>query len=170
MHKSSPLPSIRNQAEVVGNQHGRTRPCCSDWGIRRKSTDSGSRDEYPGSYAGMLSGHAEMGSGKLRCTCNWTWQGIWRITVMDSLDTLVRRDRLRRMYPSDKLGGRTGFNKHGEGCGIQWGFCFGLHWLPGFPYTCVGLHCQMWLGRTSTIQKKSSLICLLVSSLEKKQG
>lgn len=59
-------------------------------------TDRGSRDMWPRKNTGMPSEHTEMCSGKPRYIWNWTWWGIRKIK---SAVSLVRRDRLRRVYP-----------------------------------------------------------------------
>jgi len=38
-----------------------------------------------------------------------------------------------RRLPSDKQEGWTDFNRHGEGWGIQWVLCLGLHTQSGLP-------------------------------------
>ena len=46
---------------------------------------------------------------------NWSWQGMWKITRRDSIDTLTKGDRKRGLYtPSYKWEGRTSFNRRGE--------------------------------------------------------
>lgn len=77
---------------------------------------------WPGNNTGMTSVHANMVSGKPRRRWNWTWWCIWKITWNDTTGTLVRRDQ-RRVYPSDKQEGRTGFNQHGEEWGTQQILC-----------------------------------------------
>jgi len=116
--KSSPFPYIRNPTEEAGNQHGWARTCWSNWGKRRMCTGSWDKYIWCGKNAGVPSRHAEMGSGKPKHRWNWTWWGMWKIT-RDSTGTSVRKDRKRRVCPSDKWEGRTGFSSHGGSWGTQ---------------------------------------------------
>ena len=95
-----------------------TKICCSKWGIRKKCTGSRSRDGWLTKNTGMLSRYAEMGPGKPGCRWNWAWWGIWKIR-RDSVGTLIKREKQRRVYPHGKREKRTGFNRGGEGWDTQ---------------------------------------------------
>lgn len=62
--------------------------------------------------------------------------------IMDSIGTLVRRERQRWVYPL-KWKWRDGFNRHGESWGTQTVLHVGLHWQSDFP-CLLGLWFSRW--------------------------
>jgi len=64
------VPRVRNQAEEAGNRHCRARIYWLNWGKRRKSISSGSRDVWPGMNMDLQYGCAEIWPGKSQCRWN----------------------------------------------------------------------------------------------------
>jgi len=95
-HSNCPSLSKRSQAEEAGKQHGWVRTWWSNWGIRRRCACSGCSGMWPGRNTGMLSGHANMASGKPECRWKCTWWGMWKIT-RDSAGTLITRNGPKRV-------------------------------------------------------------------------
>ena len=65
-HKRSPSLWIGTWADEIGNWHGSARTCWAHWGQRKVRTSSGNKGVSPGKSTGMLSGLADVGSGKPR--------------------------------------------------------------------------------------------------------
>ena len=95
-YKCSLSSSTGEQVGEAGNQHGQARTCRSNWGIRRTCTGRVSRYVSCGRNTGMLSGHANMASGKPECRWKCTWWGMWKIT-RDSAGTLITRNGPKRV-------------------------------------------------------------------------
>lgn len=91
----SPSPCIRNKAEATWL----SKDLMVKLRVGRKCTGSGSRDMWPRKNTGMLSGCAEMWSGKPKYRWNWTWQNLWKITRRDSTGTLVQSDIGKESVP-----------------------------------------------------------------------
>ena len=126
-------------------------------GVRRKHTGSRTWVKYPGKNIRMMSGCVAMGSEKLRCSWSWIWQGMQRIRRASTV-SLVRKGRLKEMYPSNKQDRRTSDNWHGwhgEGWGTHYFFCLNFQCQSVFPHLS-NLFLKRLKRRTSN-QSASSL-------------
>jgi len=90
--KISPFSRIRNRADKAANQHD----YWSGWGKIKKKYKQWKQGWVVWKNIGMLPRWAGMGLEQPRSRWNWTWQGMQKTRVC--LDTLVRRDRQRRVY------------------------------------------------------------------------
>lgn len=104
----------------------------------RERTDSWSRNLYPKNNAGMLLSCVWMGSGRLKCSWSWAWQGMQRMIILVPTGTSARKGRQQTVYFPVEHISQTHNNGGEEGWGNKQLFCLSLHWKSFCPYLSGG--------------------------------